>query len=132
MNKLEIIFAVVLGCCLVMISCGDRENVIFEADTAEDVAQLDNFGPASHTYQLAGPLVPRHTTMVTAWDIPRNHIGGNCYSEIDKKTNIEYHKYGTHIFHTSIKPVWNYIKDFTEFNNYRHQDLTKYNYIPFT
>ena len=23
----------------------------------------------------------------------RNHIGGNSYSETDKKTNIEYHKY---------------------------------------
>ena len=35
----------------------------------------------------------------------RNHIGGNCYSEIDKKTGIEYHKYGTHIFHTSNGPA---------------------------
>ena len=33
----------------------------------------------------------------------RNHIGGNCYSEIDKQTGIEFHKYGTHIFHTSKK-----------------------------
>ncbi len=56
----------------------------------------------------------------------RNHIGGNCYSEIDKKTGIEYHKYGTHIFHTSIKPVWDYLKNFTQFNSYRHQVLTKY------
>ena len=31
----------------------------------------------------------------------RNHIGGNAYSELDKATGIEYHKYGTHIFHTS-------------------------------
>ena len=29
----------------------------------------------------------------------RSHIGGNCYSELDKKSGIEYHKYGTHIFH---------------------------------
>ena len=43
----------------------------------------------------------------------RNHIGGNCYSEIDKKTNIEYHKYGTHIFHTSNQKVWDYINNFT-------------------
>ena len=56
----------------------------------------------------------------------RNHIGGNCYSEIDKKTNIEYHKYGTHIFHTSNQRVWDYINKFTEFNNYRHQVLTKH------
>ena len=56
----------------------------------------------------------------------RNHIGGNCYSEIDKKTKIEYHKYGTHIFHTSNENVWKYINKFTEFNNYRHQVLTKH------
>ncbi len=56
----------------------------------------------------------------------RNHIGGNSYSEIDKKSNIEYHKYGTHIFHTANLRVWNYINKFTEFNNYRHQTLTKH------
>ena len=57
----------------------------------------------------------------------RNHIGGNCYSEVDPTTNIEYHKYGTHIFHTSNRRVWNYISDFTKFNGYRHQVLSKYN-----
>tara|TARA_B100001057_G_C22811670_1_gene935671 strand:+ start:596 stop:1747 length:1152 start_codon:yes stop_codon:yes gene_type:complete len=56
----------------------------------------------------------------------RNHIGGNCHSEIDKKTQIEYHKYGTHIFHTSNEKVWKYINDFTKFNNYRHQVLSKH------
>ena len=35
----------------------------------------------------------------------RNHIGGNCFSEDDKETGIHYHKYGTHIFHTSNKIV---------------------------
>ncbi len=33
----------------------------------------------------------------------RNHIGGNSYSEIDQDTSIEFHSYGSHIFHTSIK-----------------------------
>lgn len=56
----------------------------------------------------------------------RNHIGGNCYSEIDSDTNIEYHKYGTHIFHTSNSTVWNYINKFTTFNSYYHQVLTTY------
>ena len=56
----------------------------------------------------------------------RDHIGGNCYSEIDKETGIEFHKYGTHIFHTSINSVWNYLKDFTYFNNYRHQVLSRH------
>ncbi len=56
----------------------------------------------------------------------RNHIGGNCYSEIHKETNVNYHKYGTHIFHTSNQKVWNYISNFAEFNNYKHQVLTTF------
>jgi UDP-galactopyranose mutase len=56
----------------------------------------------------------------------RNHYGGNCYSEIDKETGIEYHTYGTHIFHTSNKKVWDYINKFTDFNSYVHQVLTTY------
>lgn len=56
----------------------------------------------------------------------RKHIGGNCYSENDTETGIHYHKYGTHIFHTSNKKVWEYINQFTEFNSYRHQVLTTY------
>jgi UDP-galactopyranose mutase len=56
----------------------------------------------------------------------RNHLGGNCFSETDKITGIEYHKYGTHIFHTSNNLVWDYINNFTKFNNYRHQVITKH------
>lgn len=56
----------------------------------------------------------------------RAHIGGNCFSETDNETGIEYHKYGTHVFHTSIRNVWNYINRFTEFNGYRHQVLSSY------
>ena len=56
----------------------------------------------------------------------RSHIGGNSFSELDKKTNIEYHKYGTHIFHTANQKVWDYINKFTEFNNYRHQVLSNH------
>src|SRR5210317_1968578 len=57
----------------------------------------------------------------------REHIGGNCYSEIDKKTGIEFHKYGSHIFHTSNLSVWNYLQNFTKLNNYHHQVLSKFN-----
>lgn len=56
----------------------------------------------------------------------RNHIGGNCYSVDDKETGIHYHLYGTHIFHTSNKRVWDYINKFTEFNGYFHQVLTRH------
>jgi UDP-galactopyranose mutase len=56
----------------------------------------------------------------------RDHIGGNCYSETDPETGIEFHRYGTHIFHTSNERVWNYIRQFTTFNNYRHQVLSNH------
>ncbi len=56
----------------------------------------------------------------------RDHIAGNIYSHIDPYTGIEYHKYGTHIFHTSHDIVWNYINQFTSFNSYRHQSLAEY------
>ena len=54
----------------------------------------------------------------------RSHIGGNCFSKTDKATGIEYHQYGTHIFHTSSSKVWDYITRFTKFNSYHHQVLT--------
>lgn len=50
----------------------------------------------------------------------RNHIGGNCYTENDPETGINIHKYGPHIFHTDSELVWNYITQFSEFNNYQH------------
>jgi UDP-galactopyranose mutase len=57
----------------------------------------------------------------------RDHIGGNAYSEIDRETGIEVHKYGSHIFHTNSPLVWNYITRFTEFNDYRHRVFTCHN-----
>lgn len=50
----------------------------------------------------------------------RDHIGGNCYTEFDTETGINIHKYGSHIFHTDNKEIWDYVNQFTEFNNYRH------------
>jgi UDP-galactopyranose mutase len=50
----------------------------------------------------------------------RNHIGGNCYTEFDSETGINIHKYGPHIFHTDNDKVWDYINQFTKFNNYTH------------
>lgn len=48
----------------------------------------------------------------------RNHIAGNCYSKRDEKTGVMLHQYGPHIFHTDNETVWNYIKEFTEFEPY--------------
>lgn len=51
----------------------------------------------------------------------RGHIGGNSYSERDSETDIEIHRYGTHIFHTSNKRVWDYLANFTTFTAYQHR-----------
>ncbi len=53
----------------------------------------------------------------------RNHIGGNCYSTVDPETGIECHRYGSHIFHTSSKEVWDYMAGFCSFTGYRHKVL---------
>lgn len=53
----------------------------------------------------------------------RDHIGGNAWAYTDKKTGIEIHKYGAHIFHTSNKTVWEYTNRFTRFTDYRHHVL---------
>ena len=54
----------------------------------------------------------------------RNHIGGNCYSEFDSETGIECHKYGAHLFHTSLENVWEYVNRFTAFTKYVHKVYT--------
>lgn len=54
----------------------------------------------------------------------RNHIAGNIYTE--KKEDINVHKYGAHIFHTSDKSVWEYINQFAEFNNYINSPVAVY------
>ena len=54
----------------------------------------------------------------------RNHIGGNIYCE--KINNINVHKYGAHIFHTSDKEVWEYVNQFVEFNNYINSPIANY------
>ena len=56
----------------------------------------------------------------------RDHIAGNIYSYTDEETGIEVHKYGSHIFHTELDEVWNYIIKFTEFNDYTHTVNTRY------
>lgn len=45
----------------------------------------------------------------------RNHIGGNCHTERDPKTDVMVHQYGPHIFHTSNEKVWKYVNSFGVF-----------------
>lgn len=54
----------------------------------------------------------------------RQHIGGTSFSETDPKTGIECHLFGSHIFHTCLPEVWNYIRNFSDFNTYRHKVMT--------
>lgn len=63
--------------------------------------------------------------MVTVID-KRDHIGGNAYSYFDSETNIEVHKYGSHLFHTSNQRVWEYANRFTRFNNYQHRVFSRH------
>lgn len=54
----------------------------------------------------------------------RDHIAGNIYTENVEGINV--HRYGAHIFHTSNKEVWNYMQQFTEFNNYVNSPIANY------
>lgn len=54
----------------------------------------------------------------------RNHTGGNIYCESIEDINI--HKYGAHIFHTSNKEVWEYVNSFVEFNRYTNCPVANY------
>jgi UDP-galactopyranose mutase len=56
----------------------------------------------------------------------RDHIGGNSFSVVDETTGVEYHKYGTHVFHTSNEAVWKFLNQFSSFNNYRHRVFSKH------
>ena len=54
----------------------------------------------------------------------RDHVGGNIYTE--KVEDIQVHRYGAHIFHTSDKKVWDYINQYAEFNNYINSPVAVY------
>ena len=54
----------------------------------------------------------------------RDHIAGNVYTE--EVEGIQVHRYGAHIFHTSLKDVWDYVNRFAEFNNYVNSPIAYY------
>ena len=56
----------------------------------------------------------------------RDHIGGNAYSERERQTGIEIHRYGAHLFHTSNARVWQYANRFTAFTGYQHRVFSIY------
>lgn len=50
----------------------------------------------------------------------RNHIGGNCY-DVKDEHGVLIHQYGPHIFHTNLKPVFDYLSRFTKWYDYSHE-----------
>ena len=54
----------------------------------------------------------------------RPQRGGNIYCE--QKDGINIHKYGAHIFHTSIRKVWDYVTKLAEFNNFVNSPVANY------
>ena len=50
----------------------------------------------------------------------REHIGGNCYDEIDS-SGVLVHRYGPHLFHTSNDRVYEYLSEFTKWREYIHK-----------
>ena len=47
------------------------------------------------------------------------HVGGNCFDE--RQNGIMLHRYGTHIFHTDDKNVWDFLSRFTKWYPYQHK-----------
>lgn len=54
----------------------------------------------------------------------RDHVGGNIYDEVIDDINV--HKYGAHIFHTSDEDVWKFVNKYVSFNNYINSPLANY------
>ena len=53
----------------------------------------------------------------------RNHIGGNVYDSYNED-GILIHNYGPHIFHTNSQSVYQYLSQFTQWNDFWHRVLT--------
>ncbi|MDR3125143.1 MAG: NAD(P)-binding protein [Endomicrobium sp.] len=68
---------------------------------------------------LARKIAQERKEKVVIIDI-KDHIAGNCYDYRDSN-GICVHKYGTHIFHTNLKPVWDFVSRFTKGYPYQHK-----------
>ncbi len=54
----------------------------------------------------------------------RNHIAGNCYTK--EVEGITVHEYGAHIFRASDKKIWDYLEQFSPFNNFINSPIANY------
>lgn len=81
---------------------------------------------------LAERLASQHGKKVLLVE-QRNHIGGNAYDYYNED-GILVQRYGPHIFHTNSKRVWDYLCQFTEWNDYVHRVIAMVNgkelYLP--
>lgn len=62
----------------------------------------------------------RSVLVVEKRDVP----GGNIYTE--EIEGIQVHRYGTHIFHTEDKKIWDYVNQFAEFKQYKNAPVANY------
>jgi UDP-galactopyranose mutase len=69
---------------------------------------------------LARKIAEEWNEPVTVIDA-KPHLGGSCYDE--RQENILIHRYGTHIFHTDDKNVWDFLSRFTKWYPYQHKIL---------
>lgn len=54
----------------------------------------------------------------------RPQLGGNVYCENIEDINV--HKYGAHIFHTSNKEVWDFVNSIVPFNRYTNSPVANF------
>ena len=67
----------------------------------------------------AGELARRGNRRVLVLE-KRDHVGGNAYDRLDA-SGILIHQYGPHIFHTSDRRVYDYLSQYTDWRDYRHE-----------
>lgn len=65
----------------------------------------------------------RHGNSVLVID-KRPHIAGNIYTQ--NIAGIHVHTYGPHIFHTNNHRVWQFVNQFTAFNNFTNRPIANY------
>ncbi len=71
---------------------------------------------------FAGAILARELAETGKYQVEvfdeREHIGGNCHTYRDPKTNVMIHQYGPHIFNTSRDDVWAYMNRWAKFGPY--------------